>query len=65
MPPLTVLQHPELAATTKRWLIGRVAALIHDVKPAKQIIDEMVGDAVQLLDNGGRMVGAGKQKAKL
>jgi hypothetical protein len=62
---LMFTQHPELAATTKRWLIGRVAALIHDIKPAQQIIDEMVGDAAEILNHGGKMVQAASMKAKL
>jgi hypothetical protein len=63
--PLIRPQHPELAGTTQRWLIGRVAALINDVKPAKVIVDEMVRDAARLLEGGGKMVQVQGQRAKL
>jgi NAD(P)H-dependent flavin oxidoreductase YrpB (nitropropane dioxygenase family) len=34
------------------FLMGKVAAVVNDKKPAKQIIDEMVGEAVQWLQTG-------------
>jgi NAD(P)H-dependent flavin oxidoreductase YrpB (nitropropane dioxygenase family) len=55
-------QHPEISAKTRPWLIGRVAALIHEVLPAKEIVDNMVNDAAKLLQNGGALV---QVKAKL
>jgi hypothetical protein len=46
----------------RAWLMGRVAALIHDVVPAKAIIDTMVEEASRVLVLGGSMV---TSKAKL
>lgn len=54
-------KHPEKSIEGRPWLMGRVAALIHDVLPAKTIVDNMVRDAVEQLSKGGSMV----QKAKL
>jgi hypothetical protein len=45
--------------------MGRVSALINDIKPAKEIVDEMVNDAAQILESGGKMVQSGHVKAKL
>jgi hypothetical protein len=55
-------KRPEISAKTRPWLIGRVAASIHDVKPAKQIVDEMVAEAAQILSNGAKMVSSTKAK---
>jgi NAD(P)H-dependent flavin oxidoreductase YrpB (nitropropane dioxygenase family) len=55
-------KRPEISAKTRPWLMGRVAAMIHDVLPAKTIVDNMVNDAAKLLANGNSMVQA---KAKL
>jgi len=49
-------QHPEISASTRMWLMGSVAGLIHDIKPAQQIVDSMVAEAAALLDRGRRMV---------
>jgi hypothetical protein len=56
------LQHPELSMSTRRWLMGRVAALIHDVLPAAQIVDAMVAEASSLLDSGRAMVVSDRAK---
>jgi hypothetical protein len=42
----------ELDDVERPYLMGIVAAAIKDVKPAKEIIDEMVKEAVQLLQKG-------------
>lgn len=42
--------------------MGNVAAIIHDVLPAKTIVDNMVSDAVKCIQAGSVMVGG---KAKL
>ena len=55
-------QHPEKSLETRPWLIGRVAALIHEVLPAKQIVDEMVADAARIMQANGARVSV---KAKL
>jgi len=38
------------------WLMGKVAGAVFDVKPAKEIIDEMVTEAVDLLRQGNRLI---------
>jgi NAD(P)H-dependent flavin oxidoreductase YrpB (nitropropane dioxygenase family) len=38
------------------WLIGSVAGLIHEVLPARQIIEDMVAQAASILKNGQQMV---------
>ncbi|KAG2125323.1 2-nitropropane dioxygenase [Suillus clintonianus] len=55
-------QHPEKSLQARTFLIGRVAALINEVLPAQQIVDEMVSDAVKILQHGASLVSA---KAKL
>lgn len=41
------------------YLMGEVAAAIKDVKPAKEIIDEMVSEAVQQLKLGSSFISGG------
>jgi len=55
-------QHPEKSLAGRAWLMGRVASEIHEVLPAKVIIDTMVAEAVQALQRGSRMTG---QRSKL
>ncbi|KAI9799489.1 MAG: hypothetical protein M1833_004011 [Piccolia ochrophora] len=38
------------------FLMGKAAAVVNERKTAKEIVDEMVGDAVQWLEKGKRMV---------
>ena len=40
--------------------MGDVAALIKDVKPAKEIVDEMVAGAIERLKAAGGLVGKAK-----
>jgi len=54
--------HPEKSLEGRAWLMGRVASEIHDILPAKTIIDNMVAEAVQRLQHGSRMLG---QRSKL
>ncbi|KAF8553556.1 2-nitropropane dioxygenase [Imleria badia] len=49
-------QHPEKSMEVRAWLIGRVAALIHDVLPAQQIVDDMVSDAAKILQQNASRV---------
>ncbi|KAF8628711.1 hypothetical protein AX17_005934 [Amanita inopinata Kibby_2008] len=49
-------KHPEKSIESRPWLMGRVAALIHEVLPAKTIIDNMVNDAARLLEYGNSLV---------
>jgi len=55
-------QHPEKSLAGRAWLMGRVASEIHEVLPAKVIIDTMVAEAAQALQRGSRMTG---QRSKL
>ena len=41
---------------SKRFLMGKCAAVIEDIKPAKEIVDEMVGEAVQVLRSGNQLL---------
>lgn len=43
-------------------LMGKTAAVINDIKPAKQIVDEMVAEAVQALQASAAYVKGGKSK---
>ncbi|KAK2464018.1 hypothetical protein APHAL10511_003962 [Amanita phalloides] len=54
-----VEKHPEISASARMWLMGKVAAVINDILPAKTIIDHMVEEAVLLLENGNRLVKRG------
>ncbi|CAG8890985.1 unnamed protein product [Penicillium egyptiacum] len=38
------------------YLMGKVAAVVNEKKPAKAIVDELVGDAAVLLQKGNKMV---------
>ncbi len=38
------------------FLMGKAAAVVNERKSAKEIVDEMVGDAVKWIQKGGRMV---------
>jgi hypothetical protein len=54
-------QHPEKSVAGRAWLIGSVAAQIHEVLPAKTIVENMVKEAAQQM----RRFGTGDVKAKL
>ena len=54
--------HPEKSLQARTFLIGRVSALIHDVPPAKAIVDSMVNDAAKILTENAQKV---KVSAKL
>jgi len=41
------------------FLMGQVAAAIGDIKPAKEIMDEMVAEAVEVLSNGQKFIVGG------
>ncbi|KAJ3966594.1 2-nitropropane dioxygenase [Lentinula raphanica] len=51
-------QRPELMKNpdNRPWLMGKVAALIHDILPAKTIIENMVNEAAELLEHGSSLV---------
>lgn len=44
------------------FLMGKAAAVIDKIKPAKEIVDEFVDDAVKCLSKGNAMM---QSKAKL
>jgi NAD(P)H-dependent flavin oxidoreductase YrpB (nitropropane dioxygenase family) len=48
--------HPEKRLQSLAWLSGQVASQINDIIPAKQIVDDMVRDASQILVNGAALV---------
>ncbi|TFY73523.1 hypothetical protein EWM64_g10488, partial [Hericium alpestre] len=54
--------HPEKHLKAISFLMGNVAAVIKEVQPAQQIIDDMVREAVEVLQRGATLV---KPKAKL
>ncbi|KAH8108142.1 2-nitropropane dioxygenase [Cristinia sonorae] len=39
--------HPEKSAEGRMWLMGKVAGSINDIKPAKDIVDELVATAAK------------------
>jgi len=47
-------QHPEKSIQGLFWLMGRVAGSIHDIKPAKEIVDELVTSAVTSLETASK-----------
>lgn len=49
-------RRPEKSLESRAWLIGRVAAMINDVLPAQQIVDDMVSDAAKILLHGASLV---------
>ncbi|KAF5351375.1 hypothetical protein D9758_008030 [Tetrapyrgos nigripes] len=57
-------QHPEKSLESRAWLMGKVAAMIKDVPPAKDIVENMVNEAAALLQYGNTLV-KGNPRAKL
>ncbi|KAJ7281358.1 2-nitropropane dioxygenase [Mycena rebaudengoi] len=53
-------KHPEKAIIGARWVMGSVAALIHEILPAKVIVHNMVEEAAALLTHGGSIVARAK-----
>lgn len=49
-------QHPEKSMESRAWLMGNVAALIHDILPARTIIENMVHEAARLLEYGNGLI---------
>lgn len=46
------------------WLMGSVSSVINDVKPAKEIVDEMIQGAVEHLQRAASLVSV-QEKARL
>ncbi|CAD6938368.1 unnamed protein product [Tilletia laevis] len=55
----------KMKASMERWLLGQAAAVIHDIKPAKVIIDEMVTSAADALRGGNALLVSGGRSSKL
>ncbi|KAF8610775.1 2-nitropropane dioxygenase [Ceratobasidium sp. AG-I] len=55
-------KHPEKSLQARTFLMGSVSAVIHDVLPAKTIVDNMVKDAVERIQSGNGLLAT---KAKL
>lgn len=47
---------PSKSIPGRPWLMGRVAALIHEVLPAKVIVDNMVNEAAAILEKNASLV---------
>ncbi|KAG6832709.1 hypothetical protein H0H92_012281 [Tricholoma furcatifolium] len=50
--------HPEKSIPGFAWLMGRVAGSINDIKPAKEIVDELVSTAAASLQNARGLIRA-------
>ncbi|KAK0474906.1 2-nitropropane dioxygenase [Armillaria novae-zelandiae] len=53
-------EHPEKVVESARWVMGKVAGSIHDIKPAKDIVEEIVRTAAERLERS-----AGRVRTKL
>jgi len=49
-------KHPERSLATRRWLMGKVAGSITDIKPAKAIVDELVTTAAKSLKSATALI---------
>ena len=49
-------KHPEKSLAARTFLIGRISALIHDVIPAREIVENMVNEAAQVLTENAAKV---------
>lgn len=49
-------KHPEKMMEGRMWLMGKVAAAIKDIKPAKEIVDELVTTAAKTLSHMNTLV---------
>ena len=49
----------EIDDAERPYLMGEVAAVIHDVRPAKEIMDDMVKEAIQQLRMGSTLISNG------
>jgi NAD(P)H-dependent flavin oxidoreductase YrpB (nitropropane dioxygenase family) len=45
-------KHPETGAKGMKWLMGENSAVINEIKPAKEIVDEMVSTAARCIQTG-------------
>lgn len=49
-------KHPEKSLEGRMWLMGKVAGAINDIKPAKEIVDELVNTAAKSLANANSFI---------
>lgn len=47
------------------FLMGQVAGVVGDIKPAKDIVEDMIKEATEMLRLGGKYLGGGEVRAKL
>ncbi|TFK86377.1 2-nitropropane dioxygenase [Polyporus arcularius HHB13444] len=55
-------KHPEKSMEGRMWLMGRVAGSIKDIRPAKDIVDELVNTAATSLQNATSLLVAPQAK---
>lgn len=46
----------ETMDSARPWLMGQVAAVVNEKKAAKDIVDEMITEAVEMLKKGQQML---------
>jgi len=51
-------KHPEKSLQARSFLMGSVAAVIKEILPAQEIVDNMVSEAAAQLRRGGSLVNA-------
>jgi len=49
-------KHPEKSLESRAWLMGGVSAVINDILPAKVIIDNMVSQAIEVIQHNASLV---------
>ncbi|TDL27265.1 2-nitropropane dioxygenase [Rickenella mellea] len=49
-------KHPEKSMSGRMWLMGKVAGSINDIKPAKEIVDELVQTAAKTLQKSNGLI---------
>ena len=52
----------ETMDNARPFLMGKAAAVVNEKKTAKEIVDEMVGDAVEVMGNRNKLVTGGRSK---
>ena len=52
---LTLDQDDETVDNARPFLMGKAAAVVNEKKSAKDVVDELVGDAVQCMQSGMKM----------
>lgn len=52
----------ETMDNARPFLMGKAAAVVNEKKTAKEIVDEMVGGAVEWLGKGNNMIAGGRSK---